>query len=98
MPDYTLVDGPVQVPRITLRDAAGKTVTPLASNGDQVIDGALTANAFKVGTNQVVGARQAAIPNPSEPGTLYAQAEANSTQNAVVAILAALRAHGLIAP
>jgi hypothetical protein len=36
------------------------------------------------------------IPNPTAPGATYVQAEAQSTRNAVIAILDVLRAAGLI--
>lgn len=54
--------------------------------------GAERASSLKVGGQQVVGARQAAIPNPA--GGSVADSEARV---AISAILAALRAHGLIA-
>lgn len=46
-----------------------------------------------VGTNQVVGARGAAVADPAGGATIDANARA-----AIVAILGALRTHGLIAP
>ena len=55
--------------------------------------GALTGVALSVGGQQVVGARRAAIADPSSGTTVDAQA-----RTAIGAILAALRGHGLIAP
>lgn len=53
--------------------------------------GMVVANAIVIGGNQVVGARQAAIADPSGGTTLDAAARA-----AITSILAALRSHGLI--
>jgi Protein of unknown function (DUF2793) len=53
----------------------------------------LFAGGLSVGGNTVVGPRQAAIATPSGGATVDSQA-----RSAVADILAALRAHGLIAP
>lgn len=55
--------------------------------------GNVRAYAIMVGPNQVVGARQAAIADPSGGTTVDATA-----RGTIGAILTALRAHGLIAP
>lgn len=55
--------------------------------------GVVRAANVTVGGNQVVGARGAAVADPAGGATIDANARA-----AVVAILGALRTHGLIAP
>lgn len=54
--------------------------------------GAIKGRSLAIGGNQVVGERLSAIANPSGGGTVDMEA-----RTAVAAILAALRAHGLIA-
>jgi hypothetical protein len=55
--------------------------------------GTLTATKLSIGGNQVVSARQAAIPNPGGGATIDSEARV-----ALAAILSALRTHGLIFP
>ncbi len=57
------------------------------------IVGTLTATSVSIGGQQVVGARRAAITDPTGGTTVDMQGRA-----AVAAILAVLRGHGLIAP
>ena len=54
--------------------------------------GEMRAAKLTVGGNQVVGARQAAVPDPTGGPTIDTEARA-----AIAAILARLRLHGLIA-
>lgn len=70
--------------------AADGTVARFASGGWTV--GAIRATHLDVGANQVVGARRAAIADPSGGATTDAEA-----RTAIAAILGALRGHGLIA-
>ena len=66
---------------------------PVTHDGSDWSLGILDATAIRVGGVQVVGAQQAAIPDPA--GGAVADAEART---AIDAMLASLRAHGLIAP
>lgn len=54
--------------------------------------GELVGDALVIDGDQVIGAQQAAIANPSGGATIDAEA-----RTAVTSILGALRAHGLIA-
>ena len=54
--------------------------------------GEIRATALRIGGQQVVGTQQAAISSPSGGSTVDAEA-----RSAIVAILAALRTHGIIA-
>lgn len=72
-----------------IEQASGQTVR--FAGGTWVI-GELRGARLMVGANQVVGARQPAIPAPSGGPTADSEARA-----AIGAILAALRGHGLIA-
>ncbi len=67
-------------------------VPALYRNGAWTI-GDLQADRLVVAGDQVVGARQAAIADPAGGTTVDSEA-----RQAITAILAALRAHGLIAP
>lgn len=78
---------PVRGMRVTIR------TTGLAAewDGNGWREGELKATRLLIGGNQLVGARQAAIANPVGGTTVDSEARA-----AVSAMLAALRAHGLI--
>lgn len=60
--------------------------------GDSVINGTCEANSYKVAGIKVVGSQQATITNPT--GGIVVDAEART---AIIAVLTALKAHGLIA-
>jgi hypothetical protein len=60
--------------------------------GDSVIDGTCEADSYKVSGIKVVGSQQAAIVDPTGGVTVDSQA-----RTAIIAILTALEAHGLIA-
>ncbi|QNE32258.1 DUF2793 domain-containing protein [Sphingomonas sp. NBWT7] len=75
---------------MTVRQLDGMTATRVA--GVWQI-GRICAEAFFVGNHQVVGPRGSAIVDPSGGGTVDREARA-----AVLAILSALRSHGLVAP
>lgn len=61
-------------------------------DGDAWLEGVMPAAAIRIGGQQVVGAREAAIAAPSAGTTIDGEARA-----AIAAILAALQNHGLIA-
>lgn len=65
----------------------------LHHDGSAWIAGAVPATSLTIGGLQVIGSRQGAIPDPT--GGSLVDVEARS---ATASILAALRAHGLIAP
>lgn len=60
-------------------------------DGASWTDGPIRADGIYVGGNRIVGARVAAIADPVGGGTIDAE-----SRDAIVAILAALRNHGLI--
>ncbi len=79
-------------------DASNDPIT-----SDLEIEGTVTATAFHVGTNQVVGARSEAIADAETgytAGDLDTEAEIiaalNATNGTINSILACLRGHGLI--
>lgn len=65
---------------------------PLRHDGSGWVDGALAASALEIGGIQVVGEQASGIPDPGGGGVIDVEARAT-----IVLILAALRAHGLIA-
>lgn len=62
-------------------------------DGNTWVVGTLTGSSLRIGGEKVVGARGAAIANPSGGATVDSE-----TRTTVLQILAALREHGLIAP
>lgn len=64
-------------------------------SGDVTSRATMTATAFRVGVNQVVGARQAAITTPNAQTAAYVQADVTSLKTAIDAIRTVLITHGL---
>ena len=81
--------GPVAGMR-ALDKASGQTAT---YDGSAWVVGTIKGTRLELGGSQVVGARGVAIGNPGGGASIDVEARA-----AIVAILAALRTHGLIAP
>ena len=75
---------------LTALDKASEEVATFA--GGAWTKGEVRAAKLSVGGNQVVGARQAAVADPTGGATIDAEARA-----AIAALLARLRLHGLIA-
>ena len=69
------------------------TDRPARWDGSAWRDGELVATTLTIAGEQVVGARQAEIGNPSGGASVDFE-----SRSAIAAILAALRTHGLIAP
>ena len=76
-----------------MRAVVRETGLPVAWDGAAWRIGDVACARFLVGGEQVIGARQPAIASPAGGGTIDAEA-----RGAIAAMLAALRAHGLIAP
>lgn len=90
----------ISAPQGETRMGLGNGVEIIAAPGEEnvlhveslatIFNGNVRGTEFWVGGKKVIGARQAAIPNTSEDPV--------SLRNVVNAVLAVMRAHGLIEP
>lgn len=88
----TLEAGEVEIRNRVFGTGFKATETQNEIEGNSVINGTCEANSYKVAGVQVVGSQQATIADPAGGITIDAEA-----RTAIVAILTALKTHGLIA-